>query len=133
MTYKWGKKSLERLEECDIKLQNLCNRMLSRSDFDMTITCGYRGKEEQEKAFKEGKSKAHFGQSKHNFSPSKAVDIMPCSPINWNINDPRWAKMVALAYDCARELGIKIKCGYFFSFKDGPHIELEDECLINTF
>ena len=132
MTYKWGKKSLERLEQCDIRLQNLCNRMLARSDFDMTITCGHRGKEEQENAFREGKSKARFGQSKHNSFPSKAVDICPC-PINWDTNDVRWHKMVALAYDCARELGIKIRCGAFFSFKDYPHIELEDECLINTF
>ena len=134
MAFKFGKKSLERLAECDIRLQNLCNRMLARSEFDLTVTCGHRGKEEQEKAFNDGKSKAHFGQSKHNSMPSRAVDIMPCSPINWDTNDIRWHKMVALAYDCARELGIKIRCGAFFTgLADFPHIELEDECLINTF
>jgi len=126
MAFVFGKKSLERLEKCDIRIQNLCKRMLERSDFDMTITCGYRGKEEQEQAFNEGKSKAHFGQSKHNFMPSKAVDICPY-PINWNTDDIRWHKMVALAYDVAREQGIKIRCGAFFSgLKDFPHIELED-------
>lgn len=127
MVYKWGKKSLERLEQCDIRIQNLCNRMLQRSDFDMTITCGHRGKEEQEKAFKEGKSKAHFGQSKHNSMPSKAVDIVPVK-VNWDSNDWKWAYMCALAYDCAMELGIKIKCGFFFkSIKDCPHIEIVGE------
>lgn len=125
MVYRFGKKSCERLEQCDIRLQTLCNRMLERSSFDMTVTCGHRTEEEQEKAFKEGKSKAHFGQSKHNEYPSRAVDICPY-PINWDIKDPRWAEMVALAYDTAREIGIRIRCGYFFSFKDGPHIELED-------
>ena len=125
MAYQWGKKSKERLDECDKRLQALCNKMLERSDFDMTITCGYRGKEEQEQYFAEGKSKAHFGQSKHNTLPSKAVDICPC-PINWSLDDIRWHKMVALAYDTARLLGIKIRCGAFFSFKDFPHIELED-------
>ena len=125
MSFKFGKKSKERLNECDVRLQALCEKMLSRSDFDMTITCGHRTKEEQEKAFKEGKSKAHFGQSKHNSLPSKAVDICPY-PVNWDINDIRWHKMVALAYDTARLLGIKIRCGAFFSFKDYPHIELED-------
>lgn len=126
MKYKFGNKSIERLNQCDIRLRSLCNRMLERSDFDMTVTCGHRGKEEQEEAFAKGKSKAHFGQSKHNCFPSKAVDICPY-PINWDINDRRWIDMVALAYDTAREMGIKIRCGYFFkNFKDAPHIELED-------
>lgn len=123
--YKWGKASRERLEQCDVRLQALCNKMLERSEFDMTITCGHRNKEDQEKAFDEGKSKAHFGQSKHNSYPSKAVDICPY-PIRWDKNDIRWHKMVALAYDTARLLGIKIRCGAFFSFEDYPHIELED-------
>ena len=125
MSFKFGKKSLERLNECDVRLQALCEKMLSRSDFDLTITCGYRNKEEQEKAFKEGKSNAHFGQSKHNCFPSKAVDICPY-PIKWDKEDIRWHKMVALAYDTARLLNIKIRCGAFFSFEDYPHIELED-------
>lgn len=125
MSFKWGKSSKERLDQCDIRLQNLCNKMLERSSFDMTITCGHRNKEDQEKAFSDGKSKAHFGQSKHNSFPSKAVDICPC-PIKWDKDDIRWYKMIALAYDTARLLGIKIRCGMFFSFEDFPHIELED-------
>lgn len=125
MSFKWGKKSVERLKECDVRLQALCNKMLERSAFDLTITCGHRNKEDQEKAFDDGKSKAHFGQSKHNSYPSKAVDICPC-PIKWDKDDIRWHKMIALAYDTARLLGIKIRCGMFFSFEDYPHIELED-------
>lgn len=126
MTYKFGKKSLERLSQCDIRLQTLCSRMLERSDFDMTVTCGHRNKEDQEKAFADGKSKAHFGQSKHNSFPSKAVDICPY-PICWEKTDIRWWKMVALAYDTARSMGIKIRCGAFFKgLADFPHIELED-------
>ena len=126
MTYKFGKKSIERLEQCDIRLQTLCKRMLERSDFDMTVTCGHRNKEDQEKAFSDGKSKAHFGQSKHNSFPSKAVDICPY-PICWDKNDIRWWKIVALAYDTARSMCIKIRSGAFFSgLADMPHIELED-------
>lgn len=126
MPFKFGKNSLERLSQCDLRLQALCKKMLERSPFDLTVTCGHRNKEEQEKAFKEGKSKAHFGQSKHNSLPSKAVDIAPY-PINWDTNDPRWSMMVALAYDTAYLLGIKIKCGAFFNgLADWPHIQVED-------
>lgn len=127
MVFKWGKKSADLLATCDKKLQLLANEMLKASDFDMTITCGYRGKEEQEQYFAEGKSKAHFGQSKHNVFPSKAVDIMPCSPISWDTKDYRWWKMIALAYEIARKNNIKIRSGAFFtSLCDCPHIELED-------
>ena len=126
MGYKFGKKSLEKLNQCDIRLKTLCEKMLEISDFDMTVTCGHRTKEEQEKAFKEGKSKAHFGQSKHNSFPSHAVDICPY-PVNWDTKDIRWWKMVALAYETARKLGFRIRSGAFFTgLADFPHIELED-------
>lgn len=123
--FKFGKKSLERLAQCDTRLQKLCQAMIEKSEFDLTITCGYRNKEDQEKAFDEGKSKAHFGQSKHNCLPSKAVDICPY-PICWEKTDIRWHKMIALAYELARQQGIKIRSGKFFAFEDFPHLELMD-------
>ena len=123
--FKFGKKSLERLAQCDIRLQKLCQALIDKSDFDLTITCGYRNREDQEKAFDAGKSKAHFGQSKHNCLPSKAVDICPF-PLNWDVNDIRWYKMISSAYEIARQQGIKIRSGRFFAFRDLPHIELVD-------
>lgn len=125
--YKWGKASQDRLATCDKRLQDLANMMLSRSDYDLTVTCGYRSEKEQNDAFEKGTSKAKFGQSKHNVFPSKAIDICPVK-VNWNANDWKWSYLCALAYDCAMELGIKIKCGYFFkSIKDCPHIEISGE------
>ena len=124
--YKWGKKSSDLLATCDKRLQELANAMLEKSDFDLTIIEGYRTKDEQERAFKEGKSKAHYGQSKHNSFPSKAIDITPY-PLNWDKNDIRWWKMIALAYEVARIKNIKIRCGAFFTgLCDMPHIELLD-------
>ena len=124
--YKWSKKSSDLLATCDKRLQDLANSMLERSDFDLTIIEGYRTKDDQERAFKEGKSKAHYGQSKHNVFPSKAIDITPY-PINWDKNDIRWWKMIALAYEIARIKNIKIRCGVFFTgLEDYPHIELVD-------
>ena len=126
MAWKWGKTSLDRLVTCDKRLQELVDMMLQRSPFDLTIVEGYRTKDEQEKAFKDGKSNAHFGQSKHNVFPSKAVDIAPY-PLVWDKNDIRWWKMIALAYEVARIKNIKIRSGAFFSsLEDLPHIELLD-------
>ena len=123
--YKWGKASKDRLATCDKRLQDLANMMLERSEFDLTVTCGYRTKDEQEEAFKNGKSKAHYGQSKHNLFPSQAIDIVPL-PINWDSKDPRWTEMALNAMWCAGKLGIEITWGGSFkSIKDCPHIQLK--------
>ena len=120
--YKLSRKSQERLETCDERLitivRDVCKVM------DVTVLCGHRGKEEQEKAFEEGKSRAHFGQSYHNAFPSLAVDIAPY-PINWDVQDPRWEIMCNLVLYIANRYGIKVKLGRdFTNLKDYPHIEI---------
>ena len=120
--YKLSKKSQERLETCDERLITIVNDVCKV--MDVTVLCGHRGKEEQEKAFEEGKSNAHFGQSYHNAFPSLAVDIAPY-PINWDVNDPRWEIMCNLVSYIANRYGIKVKLGRdFTSLKDYPHIEI---------
>lgn len=123
MTFKLSKKSQERLETCDDRLITIVSDVLKV--MDITILCGHRGKEEQEKAFSEGKSRAHFGQSKHNSYPSLAVDIAPY-PINWDVKDPRWNIMCDLVLYVAERYGIKMRLGRdFTNLKDYPHVELE--------
>ena len=120
--YKLSRKSQERLETCDARLITIINDVCKV--MDITVLCGHRGKEEQEKAFKDGKSHAHFGQSYHNASPSLAVDIAPY-PINWDVNDPRWEIMCNLVLYIANRYGIKVKLGRdFTNLKDYPHIEI---------
>lgn len=121
MTFKYSKQSKERLLTCDIGLQLLFNEVIKERD--CTILCGFRDKEEQEKAFEQGRSKARFGQSKHNSSPSKAVDVMPY-PINWNDSEGL-SDFAGFVLSKAEELGIKIRWGgHFKNFFDGPHYEL---------
>ena len=125
MTWKWGKTSMDRLVTCDKRLQDLADMMLERSPFDLTILQGYRTKEEQDEAYKSGKSNAKFGESKHNVFPSKAIDIVPL-PINWDDKDPRWIEMALNAMWCAGKLGFEITWGGSFkSIKDMPHFEMK--------
>jgi hypothetical protein len=76
----FGKQSKERLEEADWRLQRVMEQAIKIMDF--SVTTGYRGREAQEKAFQDGFSRARFGQSKHNFRPSRAVDVCPW-PVDW--------------------------------------------------
>lgn len=124
--YSWSASSLKRIKECDYRLQCLVNLMLRFSTFDLTVTCGHRNEADQEAAFNEGKSKAHFGQSRHNSLPSLAIDVCPY-PICWDSADKRWKLMGDLAKKCADLIGISIRWGGdFTSFKDYPHIEIKE-------
>lgn len=91
-------------------------------EMDVTILCGYRNQDEQEAAFKAGTSKAHFGQSPHNFSPSLAVDVAPY-PIDWD-NLSAFNDMGNKILELAKELGIEVELGRDFQFKDYPHCQL---------
>lgn len=74
----FGKSSLSALRTADPRLQQICYELIPYVDF--RVMCGHRSPEEQLKAFNAGKSKVRFG--KHNFLPSKAIDVSPW-PIVW--------------------------------------------------
>ena len=62
-------------------LQLLVDAAIKKVDF--VLLDAQRGRAEQEKAFRAGNSKAHFGQSAHNFIPAVAFDLAPY-PITWD-------------------------------------------------
>jgi peptidoglycan L-alanyl-D-glutamate endopeptidase CwlK len=80
---RFGKSSLTRLETCHEDLQLLFLQVVST--FDCSIICGYRGEEEQNKAFnaKPQLSKLKFPDSKHNSYPSEGIDVIPW-PVDWH-------------------------------------------------
>ena len=91
---KFGKKSKSRLETCDQTIQIIMNEAIKYMDF--SIIHGHRTPEEQFEIFKQGRSQNPQGVwvivdpddvltykdgteklSKHNYSPSLAVDVAP--------------------------------------------------------
>ena len=72
---KFGRKSRERLETCHSDLQVLFNTVIK--EVDCSVTCGYRNKEDQDKAVASGNSKAVYPEGKHNSDPSTAIDVYP--------------------------------------------------------
>lgn len=119
---KFSQKSASKLRECHKDLILLCESVLQ--DMDITILCGFRSELEQNKAFETGKSQLKFPMSKHNKVPSMAVDVAPY-PVDWN-DIGQFKNMCKLFEQHAEKLGIDIRLGRDFSFKDFPHIELED-------
>jgi len=78
---RFGRKSKERLESCHDDLQALFNTVIC--SIDCSVLCGHRGKEEQNKAVAEGRSKAEYPNGRHNRKPSHAIDVSPY-PVDWN-------------------------------------------------
>lgn len=117
----YSAKSKERLATAHPLLQDLFNEVIKHRD--CAILYGHRNKAEQEEAFNNGRSKAHWGQSFHNYSPSLAVDAMPW-PINWE--DLKGIhEFAGFVLGIAAAKGIPIRWGgHFKSFFDGPHFEL---------
>lgn len=131
--YKFAKRSKEQLETLHPDLQKVLEDAITIIDF--SIIQGHRGKEEQNKYFKEGRSKLKFPQSKHNKNPSRAVDIAPY-PIDFSSGAKvraRFYMLMGIIYAIASDYGIKLRFGLDwdsdFSFTDQTfddlcHVEL---------
>ena len=119
-----SKRSMQKLNTCHSDLKKLIEAVAE--DEKCAVICGFRGRYEQEKAYMAGKSKAKFGQSKHNLQPSHAVDVVPL-PLNWN-DIPAFERLGEAVMKKADELSIKIKWGKNFKgLTDYPHFELVQE------
>jgi len=73
--YVFSLESQDKLETCCPDLIRLFNEIIKHRD--CKVIYGRRGKEEQDRLFKDGKSKLNYPKSYHNRYPSRAVDVVP--------------------------------------------------------
>jgi hypothetical protein len=118
----FSNKSLKNLSESHQDLWKLFTEIIK--SVDCTVTCGYRGEEDQEKAFQDGFSKAHFGESPHNYRPCFAVDVIP-TKTKWN-DIQKLKELAAFVKITAIDMGIDIEWGGDWKFVDLPHYELKN-------
>ena len=127
----FGTASKRRLAELHPDLQRILLAAIQVMDF--SVVCGYRGEEAQEQAVRDGKSKLHFPDSKHNTTPSRAADLCPYR------NGLRWEDRVAFYHlmgiirGLAWMMKIKVRFGLDWDgdgdlhdqkLYDLPHVEL---------
>lgn len=128
---KYGETSRLKLATCHPDIRKVFDVVIKVTD--ITILCGHRDKATQEAVFDAGTSRARWGKSKHNKTPSDAVDAMPY-PVEWpRDNDTRreYARkmgriwfMAGVVLAVAFVLGVPLRWGgHFKSFFDGPHFE----------
>ena len=127
---KFSTRSKAALDTAHPKLKELFNEVIKH--WDCIVLEGHRGKAAQDKAFREGKSKTPWPTSKHNKSPSLAVDVAPY-PIDWK-NSERFYAFAGFVIGIAKMKGIEIRWGGDWdsdrdfkdqTFFDLPHFELK--------
>lgn len=126
---RFGSMSASRLREAHPLIQLVMNEAIKTYDF--SVICGYRNKRDQEAAFKSGNSKAHYGQSPHNYKPSLAVDLTPY-PLDWT-DLAEFKRLGAHIMATAKKLNVPLRWGADWNmngkvedekFRDFPHFEL---------
>lgn len=135
---KFGEASLAKLATCHPDIQKVMHEAIKQYDF--TVIYGERSTKEQFKLFKigrtlvagkwvvTGKTVTNLDGinklSKHNHSPSKAIDIAPY-PIDWSDLD-RFKNMAQIVKNTAINLGIDLEWGGDWKrFRDYPHFEVK--------
>ena len=121
--------SAKRLKNAHPLLQKLMNEAIKKTSF--MILDSQRGRAAQELAFKQKRTKVHFGNSAHNWSPAIALDVVPL-PVDWK-NTKAFVALSEVILPLAKELGIPVRWGGDWnmngktsdeSFVDMPHYEL---------
>ena len=127
----YSETSFAHLTTVDIRLQRIFAEALGVVDH--TIIEGQRGQTRQDELFANGKTRLTYPESKHNLSPSKAVDAIPY-PIDWE-DLHRMAYFAGVVKGIAHAKGYKIRWGGDWDqdgqtkdskFNDYVHFELVD-------
>lgn len=126
----FGTKSKASLEKCHPKIQEVLNEAIKETDF--VVMDSMRGRDDQNRAYAAGKSKAKFGESAHNYVPAIAVDIAPY-PVDWD-DRARFSALAKVVLRIAKAKGIPLRWGGDWNMDgenkgdkdnwDMPHFEL---------
>ena len=136
MTYKFGERSSANLETCSHNLQVVAKSLIRYVDF--SVIEGHRSVGRQHELFIDGKSQIDGVTmlGKHNYSPSKAFDLLPYPSVLhgvniWNDRD-RFTLFAGMVLGVAAVKGIKLRWGGDWNsdgslkdtnFLDLPHFE----------
>ena len=124
--YKYSRRSINRLQGVHPKIVAIL--FLMAKEMDLTIVEGVRSEERQAQLFATGFSKVQYPNSKHNVEPgekfARAVDVVPADTFFKSIE--RFEEMGVLLKKCAAELGVSVRWGGDWNWKDYAHFELID-------
>lgn len=112
---------LAKLNTCDPRLIRVVLEVAKT--FPLIVVCGHRDKDAQNDAYNRGRSKVRWPNSRHNSSPSQAVDLAP-SPLDWD-DEHAFRKLADAMKAEAKRQGLAITWGGDWPGAwDQPHFEI---------
>ena len=103
----WSATSAARPATCDLRLVEVFDHVLQI--VDCSVLAGHRNEVMQDQLYDDGKSQVRWPLSKHNVTPSGAIDIAPY-PINWGDRE-RMTLFAGIALGVADAKGIALRWG----------------------
>lgn len=121
----FSKKSLDKLNGVDDRLQLLAKEVLKISKIDIGISFGLRNETEQQEIYKSGASQCDgiIKRSKH--QDGLAFDFVCYVDNKITFEKKYYYYIVGLMQVIANQLNIDITSGVWWSFEDCGHIELK--------
>jgi peptidoglycan L-alanyl-D-glutamate endopeptidase CwlK len=100
--------------------------------FDFSVICGHRSNDQQDRLYAQGRTEAgpivtykRGGQSIHNTSPSRAVDLAPYrGGVVWD-DEGLFHEMAGALLYIAASKGIDLKWGWHLWQFDMPHFQVD--------
>lgn len=136
--FRFSDTSRQRLLSCDPRLINVMTKVMGWQVLDFTVLEGHRSPERQQQLYEmrddQGRRFTNVKWSKHNYRPSRAVDIAPY-PIDWN-DTFRFHLLAGVVYAAAAQEGFPIRWGGDWdsdrdqsdhTLIDMPHYELLED------
>ena len=84
MAYKFSNRSIDKINTCHESLRELVYKAMDYQRFDIVVIEGHRSDERQGELKRKNLSKKSAGESKHNYFPSLAIDLMPSPTTKWD-------------------------------------------------
>lgn len=120
----YGKRSLKLREQLHPDVAIVLDDAIRIVDF--TIISAYRGRELQNRLYREGKSKLKYPQSLHNTKPAEAVDIAPY-PKLYSAPPREFCYVAGVIMACAEARGIELRWGGDWDMDD----DTEDQTFMD--
>lgn len=122
--FNFSKKSLDKLNGVDDRLQLLAKEVLKISKIDFGISYGIRSDEEQHQIFLSGASQCDGITKRSKHQDGLAFDFICYVDNKLTFEKKYYYYIVGLMQVIATQLNINITCGVWWSFEDCGHIEL---------
>jgi len=130
MKYQFGAKSKQTLATCHLDLQWIMREALATGLIDFSITEGHRSKDRQNNLYPK-KSKVKWPNSKHNKTPSDAVDAVPYINGKASYKYEHCIFLAGIVLACAKKIGFNLRWGGNWDMDGEPVTDQDFQDLVH--